>query len=178
MGQVLHHISSLGRNRDLSLKQLSHKLVVLLAIANASRGSEIYALDIRYMSRNREGICFAIAVLTKTVRPGKRSIYYPSMKEEERLCPVNALNEYLRRTQQRREVDQTKTRLFLSVVKPYKPVVKSTFARWMKTIIHEARIVEFFPAHCIRGTAATAAHVFDHLQYGKTVGEGLVSFVM
>ena len=117
VGQVLHHISSLGRNRDLSLKQLSHKLVLLLALANASRASEIYALDIRYMSRSREGICFAIADLTKTARPGKkRSIYYPSLKEE-RLCPVNALSEYLRRTQQRREGDQTKTRLFLSVVK-------------------------------------------------------------
>jgi len=57
--------SSLGRNRDFSLKLLSHKLVD--------------ALDIRYMSRNRESICFAIADLTKTARPGKkRSIYYPS----------------------------------------------------------------------------------------------------
>lgn len=160
VGQVLHHISSLGRNRDLSLKQLSHKLVLLLALANASRASEIYALDIRYMSRSREGICFAIADLTKTARPGKkRSIYYPSLKEEERLCPVNALNEYLRRTQQRREGDQTKTRLFLSVVKPYKPVVKSTIARWMKTIIHEAGIGELFSAHSVRGAAATAAHM-------------------
>ena len=71
------------------------------------------------MSRNREGICFALADLTKTVHPGKKtSIYYPSLKNEERLGPVNALNEYLRRTQPRREVDQTKTRLFLSVVKP------------------------------------------------------------
>ena len=97
VGQVLHHISSLGKNRDLTLKQLFHKLVVLLALANASRASEIYALDIRYMSRNREGICFAITDLTKTACPGKkRSIYYPSLKEEERLCPVNALNEYLR----------------------------------------------------------------------------------
>ena len=81
------------------------------------------------------------------------------MKEEERLCPVNALNEYLRRTQQRREGDQTKTRLFLSVVKPYKPVVKSTIARWMKTIIHEAGIGELFSAHSVRRAAATAAHM-------------------
>ena len=160
VGQVLHHISSLGRNRDLSLKQLSHKLVVLLALANASRASEIYALDIRYMSRDRDGISFAIADLTKTARPGKkRSIYYPSLKEEERLCPVNALNEYLRHTEQRREEDQTKTRLFLFVVKPYKPVVKSTIARWMKTTIHEAGIGELFSAHSVRGAAATAAHM-------------------
>ena len=69
-------------------------------------------------------ISFAIADLTKTAHPGKkRSIYYPSLKEDETLCPVNALNEYLRHTEQRREEDQAKTRLLLSVVKPYKPVV-------------------------------------------------------
>ena len=81
------------------------------------------------------------------------------MKEEERLCPVNALNEYLRHTEQRREEDQTKTRLFLFVVKPYKPVVKSTIARWMKTTIHEAGIGELFSAYSVRGAAATAAHM-------------------
>ena len=108
----------------------------------------------------REGISFAIADLTKTAHPGKkRLIYYPSLKKEERLCPVNALNEYLRRTEQRCEEDQTKTRLFLSVVKPYKPVVKSTIARWMKTTIHEAGIGELFSAYLVRGAAATAAHM-------------------
>ena len=38
-------------------------------------------------------------------------------------------------------------------------MVKSTIARWMKTIIHEAGIGELFSAHSIRGAAATAAHM-------------------
>ena len=112
------------------------------------------------MNRDREGISFVIADLTKTARPGKkRSIYYPSLKEEERPFPVNALNEYLRCTELRHKEDQTKTWLFLSVVKPYKPVVKSTIARWMKTTIHEAGIGELFSAHSVRGAAATAVHM-------------------
>ena len=81
VGQVLHHISSLGRNRDLSLKQLSHKLVAFLALANASRASEIYALDIRYMNRDREGISFAIADLIKTARPGKKRSFLEGGRE-------------------------------------------------------------------------------------------------
>ena len=74
-------------------------------------------------------------------------------------CSIYCLNEYLRRTEQRREEDQTKTRLSLIVVKPYKPAVKSTIARWMKMTIHEAGIGELFSAHSVRGPAATAAHM-------------------
>ena len=66
---------------------------------------------------------------------------------------------YLRHTQQSCGEDQTKTWLFQSVVKLYKLVVKSTNARWMKTIIHEAGIAELFSAHSVRGAAATATHM-------------------
>ena len=52
VGMVLEHVCSLGKNNDISLKQLSHKLVVLLALSNASRASEIHALDIRYLKRD------------------------------------------------------------------------------------------------------------------------------
>ena len=40
------YICSLEKNNNISLKQLSHKLVVLLELSNASRASEIHALDI------------------------------------------------------------------------------------------------------------------------------------
>ena len=38
-------------------------------------------------------------------------------------------------------------------------MVKSTIARWIKTIIHEAGNGELFSAHSVRGAAATAAHM-------------------
>ena len=74
VGTVIEYVCFFGRNSDVSLKQLSHKLVVLLALSNASRASEIHALDIRYLSRNDDGITFAIAELTKTAQPGKKEI--------------------------------------------------------------------------------------------------------
>ena len=158
VGQVLEHIASLGRNENLSLKRLSHKLAVLLALSNASRASELYALDTRYMSRDEGGISFTIAELTKTARPGKKkAVHYPPFKGEGKLCPVRALNEYLQRTDRSRREDQSRTRLFLSVVKPFNPVGKSTIARWMKAVIHEAGVDKHFNAHSIRGAAATAA---------------------
>lgn len=57
---VLDYIRSLGSNKDLGLKQLSFKLVVLLALANASRASEIQALDIRYMLRKDGDVIFSL----------------------------------------------------------------------------------------------------------------------
>ena len=42
---VTKHILSMGNNEDLSLKQLSQKLVVLMALVQASRTSELKALD-------------------------------------------------------------------------------------------------------------------------------------
>ena len=64
----------MGKNAEVSLKHLLHKLVILLALANASRASEIHALDIRYLSRGTKGVTFTIAELTKTARPGKKLV--------------------------------------------------------------------------------------------------------
>ena len=38
-------------NHDLSLKQLTHKLVILLALANADRSSDLAALDVNRQYR-------------------------------------------------------------------------------------------------------------------------------
>ena len=130
VGRVLEHICSLGKNNTISLKQLSHKLVVLLALSNASRASEIHALDIRYLSRNENGVTFTIAELTKTAQPGKKKVvHYLPLKQEDRLCPIAALEEYLKRTFPIRIKDPSKTQLLLSVLKPFQPISKSSVAR-------------------------------------------------
>ena len=57
--ECLNTSVSLERNHDIDLKQLLHKLLVLLALSNASRASE-YVLDIRYLSKNKNGVVFTI----------------------------------------------------------------------------------------------------------------------
>ena len=44
VGKVLDYIRSLGPTGSLNLRQLTHKLAMLLALANASRASELHAL--------------------------------------------------------------------------------------------------------------------------------------
>ena len=45
---VIRHLQSLGENEALALKQLSQKLVLLMALVEASRVSELQALDLRF----------------------------------------------------------------------------------------------------------------------------------
>ena len=86
-------------------------------------------------------VSFKLTNLIKTARPDKdlRNVHYLSF-EDTCLCPVSALDEYLNRTEQLREHH---TKLFLAVVKPYKPVSKVSIARWIKSVIQEAGVDNF-----------------------------------
>ena len=55
---------------ELTLKELSKKLVTLLALCNASRASDIRALDVRFRQSTGEGVKFVIPGLTKHVDQG------------------------------------------------------------------------------------------------------------
>ena len=155
VGQVLRYIGSGGPNQNLTLKQLTHKVATLFALSNASRVSEIHGLDLRYMERAEGVVSFKLTKLTKTARPGKAlgKVHYLPF-EDTCLCPVSALDEYLNRTECLREHH---TKLFLAVVKPYKPVSKASIARWIKSVIQEAGVDKLYGAHSTRGASSTAA---------------------
>ena len=156
--RVLDYIRSMGDNRQLMLKDLTHKLATIMALANASRASEIHALNVNYMRTVSSRVVFDLAQLTKTSRPGKRrSLFYPHLEADHVLCPVVTLQHYLERTRDNRKSEPSNCRLFLAVVRPFKPVKKATVARWMKTLIHQAGVGDEYKAHSIRGAAVTAA---------------------
>ena len=155
VSKVLNYIRPLGLSGSLNLRQLTHKLAMLLALANASRASELHALDIRFISRKDGGVLFTLADHTKTSGPGKsKRIFLPSLRQDELLCPVVTLWEYLERTTVlRRELHQ----LFLSFVRPFNPVVKGSIARWLRTLIQEAGVTGCYTAHSVGGAAASTA---------------------
>ena len=55
---VIRYFQSLGKNEPLTLKQLSQKLSLLMALVEASRVSELHTLDLRYRSYRPEGSSF------------------------------------------------------------------------------------------------------------------------
>ena len=88
---VVVHIQSMEPSDKLSLKDLSWKLVTLMALTNADRASDLHALDLRYRSFSPEWGTFKILGLTKTRRSGPpRQAFYPSFLEKS-VCPLETL---------------------------------------------------------------------------------------
>ena len=155
---VINYLHSLGPSEHLSLKNLSLKLVVLMALTSANRSSDLHALDLNFRRYTPEGVNFVLPTLTKTGRSGPpKESFYCKFKEVI-LCPVHTLQIYEQHTENLRIKDSNENRLFISFQKPHKPVCSSSIARWMKTVLAYAGIdTDHFKAHSTRAAAASAA---------------------
>ena len=93
---VTRYLESLGENGKLSLKQLSQKLVLLMALVEASRTSELQALDLRFKVQKPEGVTFRLASLTKKRTPGlpPKELFFGAFPENKFLCVVKCLAKY------------------------------------------------------------------------------------
>ena len=67
---VLYYLRTLPDNDNLSFQSLSHKVAILMALANADRCSDLAALDLGYQSFQGNGVRFLIPGLTNTRRMG------------------------------------------------------------------------------------------------------------
>jgi len=114
---VVDYISQLGENKDLSLKDLSSKLLTLMALTTASCVSELQALDLRFHYYKPHGVLFKLATLTKKRQLGAspKELFFSSFPEDNNLCMVQCLKHYESRTESFRVIlpDQASP-LFLS----------------------------------------------------------------
>ena len=157
---VLVFLKSLPENNNLSLQQLSHKLVMLMALANADRCADLAALDLRYRYAQGNGEKFIIPGLTKTRRSGPPiEAFYPAFPEDIRLCPVQTLHCYMARSKSLRQtLEDGRQPLFIAVRKPHKPVKAATIGHWLKAVMQKAGIdIGTFSAHSTRGAATSKA---------------------
>ena len=158
---VVGYIKSLGANSTLSLKVLSQKLAMLLALTSAERSSELAAHDLRFRSFYPEGVVFNLPCLTKSFRSGKnlKQSFHASFPEDKNLCVVECLREYEAPTKDMRPVIAgQENKLFLSIVQPHKPVSSGTVARWVRSLLQAAGIdTSQFKHHSVRVASPSAA---------------------
>ena len=156
---VLEYICQLPENGDLDLQQLSHKLTMLLALTNADRCSDLAALDLSFHTYSGGGVRFIIPGLTKTRSSGPPlESFYPEFPDERKLCPVETLKAYERRTLPLRKETSKSNSLFISVRKPHRPVKPATLGRWLKAVLSQAGInTDVFSAHSTRGASTSKA---------------------
>ena len=174
--RVLEFIKSLGENQALSDKNITLKLSVLLAITSAHRGAELKQLKVSLMNLHDEFVDFTFSGKLKTSKQGKNDLSskFHQFTEDQRVCPVLCLREYLDRSRNWRyqEGSLLLEQLFLSHIKPHKVVSKPTIARWIKEFLGMAGIdIGVYKAHSTRAAATSKADSLG-LRIEDIVGQG------
>ncbi|XP_071947007.1 uncharacterized protein [Antedon mediterranea] len=152
---VLDYLSLMQPLYKLSLRDLSYKLVMLMALTSGQRCNMLAGLDTKSMIKSGNGFDFSITVLAKQDRPNKlfSSLRFKKYSKRE-LCVFNTLESYLDRTQPLR----SESKLLISYVRPFKSVGVSTIGRWLKTLLGLAGIdTAVFTAHSTRAASASKA---------------------
>lgn len=154
---VLNQLRTWPRNELLSPKQLTLKLVMLLAIIAVNRGSEIHKLNIKFKGITKDKAVFSFGTTVKHFRRGKKTppIEFYAMPSEPNLCPILTLNCYLDLSKDWRKSD-AESQLFLSFVNPHKAVTKSTITRWIKEVLKLSGIdINTYQAHSVRAASTS-----------------------
>ena len=155
--KVLLYLRRLSPVVKLSLKMLSLKLAMLLALTLASRTQSIHLLSISNIQKGYDTYTLHYSDLLKQTRLGKSNpvATLKAYPVDRRLCVIYTLKEYLKRTEC---IRGSKTCLFLSYVKPHNNVSRDTISRWLRTVMSNAGIdCNKFKTHSIRSASTSKA---------------------
>lgn len=157
--EVLALLHSWEDNNMLTLKKLTKKLVMLLALSSSSRCSEIANINANGKRYIPGGIQFPLLKHKKnrkaSVLPG--TVFFPHIKDK-KLCPATCLEYYLSKTG---SINRSDGALIRTTIKPHKAATSMTISRWLTEIICSSG--QQFPTkyirrgHTTRGQAATKA---------------------
>lgn len=144
VGVVIQHIQGLRANKNITLKQLTMKTAMLLALTRPSRSADLSKLNLQMRSFKFNGVVFRPVHLAKQSRSTKplTDYFFPGFVEDPTICPMVTLKAYEERTESFRAklpVD-SRFQLFLSFIGQHTPVSSSTIARWLKCFMAEAGI--------------------------------------
>lgn len=159
---VLRYLQKLSPVRHLSLKDLTLKLVMLMALTNAARIHTINMLSVTGLLKLKSEFVLKLDGLVKQSQPGKQfnALHFKAYPPDRRLCVYFVMKEYLKRTKIIRS--DTESKLLLSYVKPHNAVSKDTVARWVKTVMARSGIdTNVFKPHSVRSAATSKASAKD-----------------
>ena len=154
---VLEYIESYYPHEKLALRELSYKLVMLLALLSGQRLQTLHSLSLSSLKVSDSRWVFSVDVPLKQTRKGKHlaPLEFLAFPQNNKLCVVSVLKEYVRRT---KDVRGSETKLLLSHQKPHKHVSKDTLARWLTVVLNKAGVdTQQFGAHSTRAASTSAA---------------------
>ena len=164
---MLLYLQKLSPVSKLSLKLLSLKLAMLIALTIASRTQSIHLLDIRDMKKGYDIYTLFYRDLLKQSRPGKVNPIeeLKTFPCDRRLCVIFALKKYL----DKQEIRGSKTSLFLSYIKPHGEITKDSISRWLRTVLYNSGIdYDKFKVYSI-GSASTSKVKLNFVPVDKII---------
>jgi len=154
---VLDYLATLNPIEKLPLKDLTLKLLMLFLLVTGKRGQSIHLLNVTNMNLSETSCSFQLTSHTKTSKPGQpaTSITVQEFNQDPGICPIFTLKEYIKRTETLRGNCE---QLFISFVKPHKPVSRDTISRWTKTVLRNSGIdTTMFKSHSTRAASVSRA---------------------
>ncbi|WAQ94141.1 hypothetical protein MAR_006612 [Mya arenaria] len=143
VSKVLCYLKTLTPARQLSLKMLSYKLVMLKALTQASRSHSISLLTLDNMMKD-------------SVSYSRKGKVNPILKLNRytldiEICVYSTIAEYIEQTSGLRNGVR---QLIITYIKPHKPVVSTTISRWIKFVLKLIDI-DKYSSHSTRSAASS-----------------------
>ncbi|EFN67049.1 hypothetical protein EAG_02774, partial [Camponotus floridanus] len=154
---VLQYIEMLPDTDQLRMKDLAEKTATLLMLATAQRLQTLALINIDNIKMTKSGIEIKIPEIIKTSRPGacQPNLILPFFKEKRSLCVARTLLEYMDYTKDLRGMHKS---LFITTVKPHKPVSTQTLGHWIKAFLKKSGVnTDEFTAYSTKHAAVSKA---------------------
>ena len=156
VNKVFQYFRSLPNLEDLSLKQITLKLVVLLTLlSGGQRCQTLHSICIDSLKVINNTLHITINKKLKQTRPGKhmKPLVFKAYPLEKKLCVLSHINIYLEKTEVLR---QNTKQLFVSHIRPHKAVSRDTISRWVKEVLQSSGIdTSIFTPHSCRSAASS-----------------------
>ncbi|XP_023314504.1 uncharacterized protein LOC106655370 [Trichogramma pretiosum] len=154
---IIDFYSGKPANDSLTFKDLSYKLITLLAITTGHRLQTLSLIKVQNIKFYENKIEILIPDWIKTTRKNvcQPVLILPVYPPNDKICPATTLKHYLERTKSiRGSIDL----LFLSINKPVKAVCKQSLSSWVKQTLTDCNVdTSTFSAHSTRHAANSAA---------------------
>lgn len=154
---VLDLLSSWGDNENLTLKDLSRKVVTLLALVTGHRMQTFAVIKTENIEFHTDRMEIKIPERIKTSGNGRKQpiLILPNYDADNKICIAASLKCYLRTTS---NIRKNVSNLFISFKRPFKAVTSQTLAHWVKDTLKESGInTDIFTAHSTRHASTSAA---------------------
>ncbi|XP_066589319.1 uncharacterized protein [Prorops nasuta] len=157
VSEVLEKLKEWFPLEDLSVQDLTEKVVLLLALASGHRVQTLAAINIDNVKISSKEVVIRIPKLLKTSAPGKLQplITLPFYFNNPELCVASCIVKYLEVTSVfRGEIKE----FFITCKKPFKQASSQTISRWIKLSLAKCGVdISIFKAHSTRHASTSSA---------------------